>query len=186
MNKMLSKIPVLLLATVLSASAGGRPDRMRSVTDVSRAAFQNNGEFQQFAFRGGVVNYWPLRGAQWTAGRGAVSGETFATTPESANLPNGCLVYACARAEQIRLRSQNGESQSRVITYRRADGSGHAFVLYKSGKTFVGEDNFGNRTPMPSFENRSASEALFMARTFQKRTSIGSFTPVQATFVGKF
>lgn len=101
-------------------------------------------------------------------------------------MPNGCLVYACARAEQIRLNQNDGETQSRVIAYRRSDGTGHAFVLFKRGNAYVAEDNCGNTAVMPVFENRAAAEALYMAQTFQKRTTAGLSAPVQASFIGKF
>jgi hypothetical protein len=147
---------------------------------------RNDIDQHHFSFRGGVVNYWPSRGSQWTAGGSTQAKGVFADASSSAALPNGCLVYACARAEQIRLHPRQGESQSRVITYRRSDGSGHAFVLFKAGKRYVAEDNCGNSTVMPAFANRSSAEALFMAQTFQKRTAAGYSAPVQASFVGKF
>ena len=187
MTKMLSLSAALFLTTALTVSAGEKTlYRTPSVLEASRAIYRSDDSFHQFRFRGGVVNYWPSRGAQWTAIRGKGPRETFADASQSADLPNGCLVYACARAEQIRLQPRGDESQSRVIAYRRADGSGHAFVLFKKGKTSVAEDNSGNRTVMPAFENRSASEALYMARNFQNRTASGYFAPVQASFIGKF
>jgi hypothetical protein len=188
MTKLYPKILLFCLTAIVTAGAGEGFSRKQPppISNLSRTIFRQNGQAHQFTFRGGVVNYWPTRGAQWTSGRDSASGGTFAGAPDSAALPNGCLVYACARAEQIRLHPNGSESQSRVITYRRSDGSGHAFVLYKSGSAFVAEDNSGNKTPMPAFENRAAAEALFMAKTFQKRTAAGIFDPVQASFVGKF
>jgi hypothetical protein len=188
MTKMLSFSLALLLAGALTASAGERTSRKSPppVLEVSRTIFRNPNGMHQFSFRGGVVNYWPSRGSQWIAADGPQTGATFAAAPDSATLPNGCLVYACARAEQIRLHPQSGESHSRVITYRREDGSGHAFVLYKSRGAYMAEDNYGRKTPMPAYRNRSSAEALYMAQTFQKRTASQNFAPIQASFVGKF
>ena len=187
MTKMLSLSAALFLTTTLTLSAGEKAlNEPPSILNVSRTIFRSNDSFHQFKFRGGVVNFWPSRGAQWSAGRVKGSRETFADASRTADLPNGCLVYACARAEQIRLHPRGDESLSRVIAYRRADGSGHAFVLFKRGKTYVAEDNSGNTAVMPAFENRSASEALYMARNFQNRTAAGYFAPVQASFIGKF
>jgi hypothetical protein len=187
MTNMLLRSLLVCLAGVSSVSAGERVKDPPPIQNISRTIFGNNdSDVHQFRYRGGVVNYWPSKGAQWTRNHGAESSATYAAAPKSASMPNGCLVYACARAEQIRLDRTDGETHSRVITYRRSDGSGHAFVLYKSGSSYVAEDNCGNKTAMPSFENRSAAEALFMARIFQKRTAAGISYPVQASFIGKF
>lgn len=170
-----------------SVLAGDKIKNPPPIQNISRTIFWNNAsEIHQFSYRGGVVSYWPSRGSQWTRDHSPQGSGVYAAAPASAAMPNGCLVYACARAEQIRLDRNDGETQSRVITYRRSDGSGHAFVLYKQGKVYVAEDNCGNRSEMPSFENRSAAEALYMARIFQKRTSAGYSNPVQASFVGTY
>lgn len=188
MKTMLSLSTAVILILAADASAGPRNSSRvpPSIFNASPTILRNEIDLHQFTFRGGVVNDWPSRGAQWTEDRNAQAKGTFADASNSAALPNGCLVYACALAEQIRLRPRHGESQSRVITYRRSDGSGHAFVFFKSGSTYVAEDNSGNITPMPAFANRSSAEALYMAQTFQKRAAAGYSTPVQASFVGKF
>jgi len=187
MTKMLPLSAALFLISGLTLSAGEKAlYRTPFLLSASRTVSRNDASFHQFRFRGGVVNYWPKRGAQWTVSRVKGPRETFAGAARSAGLPNGCLVYACARAEQIRLQPRGDESQSRVIAYRRKDGSGHAFVLFKKGRTYVAEDNSGNKTGMPAFENRSASEALYLARHFQSHTAAGFFGPVQASFIGNF
>ena len=187
MTNVLLKSLLVCLAGMSSISAGERVKDPPPIQNISRTIFWNNAtDMHQFRYRGGVVSYWPSRGAQWTRQHSSETSGTYAAAPASASMPNGCLVYACARAEQIRLERNDGETQSRVIAYRRSDGSGHAFVLYKSGKSYMAEDNCGNKTAMPSYENRSGAEALYMARTFQKRTAAGISYPVQASFIGKF
>ena len=188
MTNMLLRSLLVCLAGVSSVSAGERVKGPPPIQNISRTIFWNNeSEVHQFSYRGGVVNYWPSRGSQWTRNHSTqIGGTTYAAAPASASMPNGCLVYACARAEQIRLDRNDGQTQSRVVAYRRSDGSGHAFVLYKSGQAYVAEDNSGHRTAMPSFENRSDAEALYMARAFQKRTAAGISNPVQASFIGTY
>lgn len=183
-----SKSLLFCVVGILSATIGEAilPIPPPLIPNASRIVLGNRDGMQQFTFRGGVVNYWPSQGSQWRAGPNSADGDTLAGASEAADLLNGCLVYACARAEQIRLHPMPGESQSRVIAYRRSDGSGHAFVYYKNGSTFTAEDNYGNTTAMPAFENRAASEALYMAKAFQKRTSAGRFPPASASFVGAY
>lgn len=178
---------LVCLTGISSVLAGEKIKNPPPIQNISQTIFRNkDSQLHQFSFRGGVVNYWPSRGSQWTRDPGTPGGAIYAAAPASTSMPNGCLVYACARAEQIRLDRNDGATQSRVIAYRRSDGSGHAFVFYKQGDSFVAEDNCGNLAKMPSFENRSAAEALYMARIFQKRTAAGISNPVQASFVGTY
>jgi|GEM_PF-3856481 hypothetical protein len=186
--KMLSSALGILLALMTIASAGEKTghQNLPSTPQWSRSESRSLRGPQRFSYRGGVVNYWPSKGSQWTPTGGKNDGKIFADTPTAAALPNGCLVYACARAEQIRLNSSHRETKSNVITYRRADGSGHAFVVYKKDQAFIAEDNCGNKTRVPAYENRSRAEALYLAQTFQRRTGSGISMPVQAAFVGSF
>lgn len=140
----------------------------------------------QFGYRGGIVTYRPAFGAKWSP-QGDDGAGIFASGPEPSLLPNGCLVYACSRAEQIRTDPGEGESRSRVVCYRREDGSGHAFVLYQKDGKSCAEDISGSCTVMPPFGNLSSAEALFMASTFQKRTHPRNFSPpIQASFIGNY
>jgi hypothetical protein len=143
-----------------------------------------SGEALHFNYRGGTVIYRPFVGSKWLSKRSPSTSSEFSDSV-TRNLPNGCLVYACARAEQIRLQPRNGESKSQVIGFSRATGGGHAFVIYEKGGRLIGEDNLGFRGKLPRYRNRSPSEALRLARTFQALSGRPG-VPVQAWFLGSF
>ena len=122
-----SKFAGLLLAISLAGcvSQAEHARQARDLTPIfgdSREIVQSrNNYLYRFAFRGGKVVYWPERGAQWLPDAPNGTRGTFAAGLGYSPLPNGCLVYACARAEQIRLRPECGETRSEVIGFRRPD-----------------------------------------------------------------
>lgn len=154
----------------------------------SRRVIKTESDFAyQFAYRGGLVTYLPSAGARWSRSAAAPKRSHYSGPSGPGQLPNGCLVYACSRAEEIRLHPRNRESGSQVICYSRADGSGHAFVLYQRAGRTVAEDNRGIRTFLPSYKNRSGSQALYLASIFQQRSGgLNSSPAVQAAFVGRY
>lgn len=181
---------VALLAMATLASCANPAFEAWNATAVfgeSREVFKDGGDFiYRFNFRGGTVNYRPDQGAQWIPAAGCRGSATYSAGPAPTSLPNGCLVYACARAEQIRLQSSRGETRSQVIGYTRSDGSGHAFIIYQKDGMPMAEDNSGARTAMPSPIGRSSAEALCLAELFQKRTQSTGSAPIRASFVGRY
>ena len=137
----------------------------------------------RFSYRGGTVIYVPYVGSRWIAQNRSVG--TFISSGRSADLPNACLLYACERAEEIRLRPRNGESGSQVIAYARADGGGHAFVVYRKNCRLIAEDNLGFRIELPGYRVRSPQEALRLATLFHTQTARRGY-PVAARFLGDY
>jgi hypothetical protein len=189
MRNIVFKACVLSIAALLTgcASPAFQAYNATPIFGKSREVLKDRSDFAyRFTFRGGTVTYRPDQGAQWFPKGGRSRGETFSGGHSSAALPNGCLVYACARAEQIRLRPAKGESRSQVVGYKRSDGSGHAFVLFEKEGIPLAEDNSGTRAVMPHPLGRSSAEALCMATLFQRRARLGGSEPVQASFVGRY
>lgn len=144
----------------------------------------------KFPYRGGTVSYRPKSGADWkkegsltsreVAGSARALGNSFPT------LSNGCMVFACARAEEMR-RIPSAGSRSQVIAYKRFDGSGHAFVVYEKNGKSLAEDDRGYRLQVPAWKSRTPAEALAIAEYFQSRTHPANFpTPIRASFVGEY
>lgn len=141
-----------------------------------------------FPYRGGMVVYDGWRGGFWSMDKSRRPvGVARAIEPgQVAPLPNGCLVYACMRAEEIRMGWQPGR-RAQVITYYRWDGSGHAFVVYDLDGMSFGEDDLGRRVRLPSWKARTPDEALNLARLFCQRTNARSIAyPQEASFIGMY
>jgi hypothetical protein len=188
---------LLLVATVLTPLALHANQAFRAYDatpifgDMREVVREGNKYTYRFPYRGGTVSYRPKVGADWkkegslTSSR-EVAGSARAIGNSFPTLPNGCMVFACARAEEMRRIPSRG-SRSQVIAYKRFDGSGHAFVVYeKDGKSFA-EDDRGYRLQIPSWKARTAAEALALSEYFQQRTHPASFpAPIRASFVGEF
>lgn len=156
----------------------------------SREVVHTNNQYTyQFAYRGGTVTYNPATGAEWKddARQDSRTDGTMGSGKKAASLPNGCLVFACARAEEIRRTSPAQRPRSQVIGYTRADGTGHAFVLFEEAGAALAEDDRGCRLTVPAWKTRSAEEALALAKTFQRLTHPADFPdPIRASFIGTF
>jgi len=155
----------------------------------SRGIVRNGHVYQyQFPYRGGLVTYEGWRGGVWSMDKsGRPVGAVRAMEPGQAPpFPNGCLVYACMRAEEMRMGWQPGR-RSQVITYFRGDGSGHAFVVYDLPGASFGEDNLGRRVRLPSWKSRTPEEALRLATVFCRQTKarVSSY-PREAAFIGMY
>ena len=155
----------------------------------SRGIVRNGNVYQyQFPYRGGLVTYEGWRGGVWSMDKSRRPvGVARAMEPgQTPPFPNGCLVYACMRAEEMRMGWQPGR-RSQVIAYYRRDGSGHAFVIYDLPGASFGEDNLGRRVSLPSWKIRTPEEALRLARLFCQRTNarVSSY-PREASFIGAY
>ena len=155
----------------------------------SRGIVRNGNVYQYlFPYRGGRVIYEGWRGGVWSmdGGRRPV-GATRAMEPgQTPSFPNGCLVYACMRAEEMRLGWQPGR-RSQVIVYYRRDGSGHAFVVYDLHGASFGEDNLGRRVRLPSWKSRTREEALRLATLFCRLSKVcATAYPREASFIGMY
>ncbi|GAT32122.1 hypothetical protein TSACC_2519 [Terrimicrobium sacchariphilum] len=155
----------------------------------SRGIVRNGHAYQyQFRYRGGLVTYEGWRGGVWSMdGSRRPVGVAHAMEPGQAPpFPNGCLVYACMRAEEMRIGWQPGR-RSQVIAYYRGDGSGHAFVVYDLPEGVFGEDNLGRKVRLPDWKNRTSSEALRLATAFCQQTKARrSSYPREASFIGMY
>jgi hypothetical protein len=151
---------------------------------------ENNRYTYRFPYRGGTVSYRPKIGADWKKEGGtapeSLAGSSRAVTHSYPILPNGCMVFACARAEEMR-RIPSRATRSQVIAYKRLDGTGHAFVIYEKDGIYLAEDDRGCRLEVPAWKSRTPAEALAIAGYFQQRTHPANFpVPVRATFVGEY
>jgi hypothetical protein len=190
---MIRKI-LLLVVFVLPFAAHANPAfRAFDATPIfgeSREVIRENNHFSyRFAFRGGTVTYRPKIGAEWKK-ESSSSADSAAGVPGAGRpypvFPNGCMVFACARAEEIRRNPSLG-TRSQVIGYKRSDGTGHAFVLYEKGGAVYAEDDRGLKVKIPGWKSRTAAEALGIATLFQGRTHPAHFpAPVRASFIGEF
>ncbi len=155
----------------------------------SRGVVRSGSGYQyQFPYRGGLVTYDGWRGGFWSMDKShRPVGVAHAMEPgQTPSFPRGCLVYACMRAEEMRLGWQPGR-RSQVIAYYRWDGSGHAFVVYDLPGASFGEDNLGRRVRLPSWQARTPEEALRLARLFCQRARVRPTSyPVQASFIGTY
>lgn len=190
---------VLLLAGAMQAGAADRAFQAYDATPIfgeDREVVRMGGQYvYRFPFRNGMVTYRPQVGAAWVKSSGDDSVGRIAAAPSensaaaASRLPNSCLVFACARAEEIRLGVGRDrlKTNSQVISFRREDGTGHAFVVYqKNGQSF-GEDDRGLTVPISAWQNRGGSEALRIAREFSVQTHpAGYSSPCQASFVGQY
>lgn len=147
-----------------------------------------------FPYRNGTITYRPRSGASWaktpTGERVANVGVGPASKQSStaaARLPNSCLVFACAKAEEISYSLHPRKSQSQVISFRRADGSGHAFVVFRQNGLAYAEDDRGYVVPVSFWQERTSAEALRIAREFSVQTHPANFpSPCKAVFIGEY
>jgi len=148
----------------------------------------SSGSVYRFYYRDAVVVYNPYTGSTWSntgkkilAGAGGALGGS----RKAINLPNGCLVYACAKAEEIRLHQYPALCGSEVIGLYWPDGRGHALVIYKTGGRAYAEDDRGFVVPVNPWQSRSAMEARRIADEFMARTSLDPVFPASsASFIG--
>lgn len=147
-----------------------------------------------FPYRNGTITYRPRSGASWVK---TSTGETVANVGNSPSprgssdaahgLPNSCLVFACAKAEEIRYGLFPRKSKSQVISFRRSDGSGHAFVVFIQNGLAYAEDDRGFVVPVSYWQDRSPAEALRISRDFSVQTHPANFpSPCKASFVGEY
>jgi len=160
----------------------------------SRHIYQVNGKYlYRFHYRGVCVTYRPNGGA--TIGKHAANPGSIVSVSDLDNnfptriggLANGCLVFACAKAERIERGLELGVTRSEVIAFVRTGGTKHAIVIYnKNGKT-IAEDDFGYVAVITNWKARSPAQALLLATMFTYATHVyGSPQPLRARFVGKF
>jgi len=146
-----------------------------------------------FPYRNGTITYRPRSGASWVK---ASTGEKVAnvgvgpavrSSSAAAQLPNSCLVFACAKAEEIRYGLHPRKNQSQVISFRRTDGTGHAFVVFRQNGLAYAEDDRGFIVPVSLWQNRTSAEALRIARDFSIQTHPANFpSPCKAAFIGEY
>lgn len=160
--------------------------------DAREVVRDGGGYALRFPYRGGVVTYHPAEGSSWKAeaadgdSLGSVGGSA-SPALFSARLPHGCLVFACARAEEIRAKAMPEATKSQAVAFKRSDGSGHAFVVYEGPDGVMGEDDRGYRVKLAEWRNRSAGEALRLSRQFSVLTHPAGFpAPVSAEFIGVY
>ncbi len=155
----------------------------------TRGVFSVNDKYYfEFPYRGGYVTYEPYLGAYWSRsalGRSQVdwvdgkSGDP----PYSDTVVRGCLIYACKKAETIRLGRLPGASRAQVIGYQRIQkGGGHSFVVYDYNGRTIAEDPV-RRVPVSQWTKRTPDQALRTAREFTRTTFNG---PKVAAFYGDF
>lgn len=184
-------LALLLIPCLSHANQAFRAYDATPIFGPSREVVRENDHFvYRFPYRGGTVSYRPGSGSEWSGGtnpaRESNSPAGFGKSNRIASLPNGCMVYACARAEEIR-RNGGASGKSQVIGYKCADGAGHAIVVFEKGGRFIAEDDRGFRLPVQAWTSRSTAEALAIARDFQQRTyPSGYAAPVRASFIGQF
>jgi len=185
---------ILLLAVLCAPFAAQANPAFRAfdatpIFGDSREVVRENNHFTyRFTYRGGTVTYRPKIGADWK--KDGTTIESVAGTQGASRaypvFPNGCMVFACARAEEIRRNPALG-TRSQVIGYKRSDGTGHAFVMYEKGGAMFAEDDRGCKLTIPAWKGRTPSEALRMAALFQSRTHPANFpAPVRASFIGDY
>lgn len=196
-SKTFLKFASLCLALVpLSGFAGPNPANVAydrtPIFGASREVVRSTeGYVYNFPYRGGRVTYVPAKGSYWEKADGKTSSGTVSagapTLSLNSRLPHGCLVFACARAEEVRAGSTPGASRSQAVAFQRTDGSGHAFVIYSlHGKT-IAEDDRGYRVTVPDWNGRSQTEALRIARAFSNQTHPANFPqPANAKFIGEY
>lgn len=186
----------LILATALTPLALHANQAFRAFDatpifgEMREVVREGNQYTYKFPYRGGTVSYRPKSGADWKKEGSLTSREVAGSARALGNsyptLPNGCMVFACARAEEMR-RIPSAGTRSQVIAYKRFDGSGHAFVVYQKGGRSLAEDDRGYRLEVPAWKTRTPAEALSIAEYFQTRTHPASFpAPIRASFVGEF
>jgi len=148
-----------------------------------------------FPFRNGMITYRPKSGASWVktstgervSNIGSGSSATAKNSSAAARLPNSCLVFACAKAEEISYGLHPRKSQSQVISFRRVDGTGHAFVVFRQNGLAYAEDDRGFIVPVSLWQDRSPAEALRIARDFSAQTHPANFpSPCKAAFIGEY
>lgn len=150
-----------------------------------------------FPFRNGMITYRPRSGASWVKastgermsniGSGTVPTPSTKSSSAAARLPNSCLVFACAKAEEISYGLHPRKSQSQVVSFRRPDGSGHAFVVFRQNGLAYAEDDRGFIVPVSLWQDRSPAEALRIARDFSIQTHPANFpSPCKAAFIGEY
>lgn len=146
-----------------------------------------------FPYRNGTITYRPKSGASWVKASGE-SARNIGNNPSvrgsssaAQELPNSCLVFACAKAEEIRYGLFPRKSKSQVISFRRSDGSGHAFVVFIQNGLAYAEDDRGFVVPVSYWQDRSPAEALRISRDFSVQTHPANFpSPCKASFVGEY
>jgi len=144
----------LILATALTPFALHANQAFRAFDatpifgEMREVVREGNQYTYKFPYRGGTVSYRPKSGADWKKEGSLTSREVAGSARALGNsyptLPNGCMVFACARAEEMR-RIPSAGTRSQVIAYKRFDGSGHAFVVYQKGGRSLAEDDRGYR-----------------------------------------
>lgn len=153
----------------------------------SRKVFMvNNKYYYQFPYRGGFVTYDPYIGAYWSK-IAPNSGQKDVFDPskdfhDSDIVINGCLIYACEKAEKIRRGGFPGASRAQVIGFRRVQTVGHSFVVYDYRGRTIAEDNTRWAFVSPWTE-RTPAQALRIAQQFNRSVFNG---PTSAVFYGDF
>lgn len=149
---------------------------------------RNEGILAQFPYRGGTVVYSPASGSNWVqtpksrAKKKQIGGK-LQSSRVSAGLPQGCMVYACVKAEEIRHGKHPGLSRSQVISFQHSEGR-HSFLTYWKDGALYAEDH--RRFPVrmaSSYERRSA---LALSREFVSKSTPGSVMnpPISAYVLG--
>lgn len=146
-----------------------------------------------FPYRNGIITYRPKTGASWAKSPNGESVANVGVGPDAnssvaaSRLPNSCLIFACAKAEEIRFGLFPRKSKSQVISFRRTDGSGHAFLIFHQNGLAYAEDDRGYVVPVSLWQDRSPAEALRIAKDFSAQTHpVGFPSPCKASFVGEY
>jgi len=155
----------------------------------SRKVFSvNNKYYFQFPYRGGFVTYEPYFGAYWSRVAPNQSHVDWVDSkgggaPYAETVVRGCLIYACKKAETIRLGGLPGASRAQVIGYQRMQkGSGHSIVVYDYNGRTIAEDPL-RQVQVSPWKERTPAQALRIAREFS-RTTFNE--PTVAAFYGDF
>lgn len=145
----------------------------------------SSAERYRFQFRGDTITYDPYAGSSWSRPAKKTAHDyqrssAFASSREVANLSRSCLLYACAKAEEIQRGAHPGLSDSRVIGFASFRGK-HAILLYRKGGAFFAEDH----RQFPVHISAQANGALSVAREFVAKTSGGrDRVPMKAYLIG--
>lgn len=182
-------LPLLMAVLIGCESPVFEAYRSTAIFGPKREIFSvDNKYYFQFPYRGGYVTYEPYLGAYW--GRTPESRSHVdwvdskgSSAPSADTVVRGCLIYACKKAETIRLGGLPGASRAQVIGYQRMQqGGGHSFVVYDYRGRTIAEDPV-RQVSVSRWTERTPAQALRLAREFARTT----FNPPKvAAFYGDF